>query len=200
MKKIRKYTFQQLKNVAQVLSEQESSVLNGSGTDWVFDENGNVIGSRETEDNFDRAFAGGFSGASQELSYCIGISSYTGQYIDDHGNQRECEGNYITGGKKDLFQFLAGNTNVEWQASFNGSGMEDQEWQICTTHHSDQVGGLVYSDYDTMIHSHPGDTATPSDRDKAAASIYGDAGYEHIGIYNPANGQINYYDEYLNGY
>ena len=57
-----------------------------------------------------------------------------------------------------------------------------------------QVSG-VYRKY-----SHPGDTATPSDREKAAANIYGDAGYEHIGIYNPSNGQINYYDEYLNGY
>lgn len=163
-------------------SELEERSQSDRGVAYAFDSYGNVIGTRQSESAYDEIYIGGFG------SNCICSPLNCNLTISSYGsNSHE-----ITGGGEEVYKFLANHTTVEWAGSYNGSGSENN-WTINTSHSSNGVEAEIVPGDKTHVHSHRGDSATPSNTDLEAKDNFLDAGYENFKIYNPSNGQYTSY-------
>lgn len=145
MKKLKKYSFEELCKGIPSLSETEKRKIVGGGIIYEFDSNGNLLSV--CPDGTDGPNMVECNGESMVISGTLNYASE--QYVDKNGNTQT--GHTISGGGMDLFYFLADNTNVEWGASYNSGS----DAHISTAHNENSCFASFQEGYSNYIHSHP---------------------------------------------
>lgn len=189
MKKLKKYSIEDLCKIMPSMSEIEKKGILGAGIIYRFDSNGNLLTANDDGTSGPNMVE--CNGQYLELSGSLCYSSY--QYEDEYGNTQI--GHSLAGGGMDLFYFLADNTDVEWGASYNNGS----DAYLNTSHDQHSVNASFQEGYSNYIHSHPtvGETqGEPSSNDISTGvamlrrnyrgketGVYLDYNYEHFSIY-----------------
>ena len=148
---------------------------------YTVDEDGNIKLQERTNDPFDRIYtkASWESGAKNE--YIQVEKGVIDKHFKDKGffeNQTYTIDFYILKGDeeaKEIFKFMADNTQVEWGLTFVGLE-KDQMSILSTSHDEEREAGVCYlfsTNYTIRgnIHNHPSGNPTPSDADKEVARV-----------------------------
>lgn len=221
MKKIIKKNLDELARIMPVLSEYEQQRFVG-GKVVLMDENGYIIDLDKAEDSHYQEIRDLFT--ERNMSYSsynmdagttyfmiaskndLKIKDSSGTYLNNGYDtsinaEGDIEGNAIT---KDVFEFIARNTDVEWGYYSTSGGAygrlvtSNSGTSVCVLNENEQVK------YDSYYHSHPAsvdhEPDKASEKDIEYANNLTKGGYEQIGIYDAKTGNYINYDEYTNKY
>ena len=181
-----------------VLKETEMCQLIG-GDKYVFDEKGIVIDIIEDPHNYFVVMKGG-----EEVSIGIGNDFKATCHVGATG--ANFEGSAIN---REVFEFMAKNTNVEWGLSTYGTTKPGGYLVTSNSEHHLSVNDAYKEGYTNFYHNHGNvDDSNmqtniknfyglPSDSDKDAISTAKNLGYESFFIYNKvADPEMSKYNQY----
>lgn len=188
MKTITKRSLDELAKEMPVIEETEMRQVIG-GDRFVFDENGELLKRIKDPNNY-------FVVGSQEISLGDDLSSPC-----YGGTGANFEGGALT---KEVFEFMAKNTNVEWALSLNDSGTKGY-LVTSNNQHSVKIDSIPREGYQKLYHSHgsgvdPNASTeykdiynNPSLQDLEMAKILEKEGFIETCIYNTSNGVYQSY-------
>lgn len=196
MKKLVKSSLEELALEMPVLTELEQMAFIG-GDKYVFNDKGELIETEECDEDY---FVVGFGDTAKELQLSGDLT------LTQDNSGIGFEGSAM---QKDVFEFLAQNTTVEWGYSFN----EENNTQgfLYTSNDETTINGLPYKDgYDSFVHNHGSNLTAeqrkdhtlvdcydhPSVTDKEDATISATKGYKNMYIYNAAKPDESMYHWY----
>lgn len=144
-----------------------------SGVRYVFNSSG-VFEKEEPYNGPDVIVVGG----NKPLELTSGTKIYK-ENTEEHGKS----GLRIEGNIDSVFKYMAKNTNVEWGMSYEGSGKK-LSGVMRTDYLKDEVEFLPISGYGHYVHTHPENTALPSENDKNIEAQYNKRKGKYGGDYN----------------
>ena len=168
------------------MTELEQMAFIG-GDKYVFNDKGELI---ETEECDEDSFVVGFGETAKELQLSGDLT------LTQNNSGIGFEGSAM---QKDVFEFLAQNTTVEWGYSFN----EENNTQgfLYTSNDEKNIKNFAFKKgYDSFVHNHGSDLSEedrknhdfvdcldhPSNEDRKAATYAKENGYKNMYIYNTA--------------
>ena len=190
MKKLTKKSLEELAKVMPVLSEMEMRSHVG-GDHYYFSSEGKLIRQVSSIENVFHA-----GGETLDISGTFSVKQSSGLMI---------EGSNIG---RDVFEFLADNTSVEWGYSSKNDSQEGYLYSSHERHHLTPTDIDLYKEgYDNFYHSHgegisKNDSGLvdvyghPSDQDIKSIADGRAKGYSNFYIYNEARKGNNSYRQY----
>jgi len=145
---------------------------------YTVDEDGNIKLQERTNDPFDRIYTKASWESGAKNKYIQVEKGVIDKHFKDKGffeNQTYTIDFYILKGDeeaKEIFKFMADNTQVEWGLTF--VGLEKDQMSILSTSHSKKrevgIGYLLSTNYTIRghIHNHPSGLLYPSKKDRDA--------------------------------
>jgi hypothetical protein len=148
---------------------------------YTVDKEGNIKLQERTNDPFDRIYTKASWESGAKNKYIQVEKGVIDKHFKDKGFLKEKNQTYtidfyiLKGDKeaKEIFKFMADNTQVEWSLTFVGLE-KDQMSILSTSHDKISEGGIGYlfsTNYTIRghIHNHPSGNPTPSKADKETA-------------------------------
>jgi RHS repeat-associated protein len=161
--------------------------------DYKVDQEGNISLIKETDDKTDKIFATDKEGnvventfIEVEKSVLESKESYTRQDKNVTYDVYQLRGDDSS---KELFEFLADNTQVEWSLALTGEAGEDSENFMTTSHNSGTEQGFSYAYSKKIrgkytirehIHNHPNSMGIPSGVDIETTGVSGDIQFSTV--------------------
>lgn len=166
MKTLKRMQLEDLKNEMPLLDRYEILSIVGGGTEYIFNKSGQIISTRTGDDVEDRYCVSG----------CAWMDVDSGTTTITSGSNVGGEGRagvLIQGGNKEMFEYFADNTDVEWGMSYKSGKKHKNDPVVMSTNYStDSVDLVATSGYNRFVHSHPNNNTEASPNDQRVAYDY----------------------------